>query len=304
MEITYGSIKSLILEEIMENSTINLKFQVEGEVYDSVAYVKNDHKDTGQRIKNMARSSIIGRMRTMLSSLVYKVTGGGLVGSIATMATNETVSKNVSTTGFSSEAKEAAIVEAFKKIAFNLYFDENEKKWKVARKFSEFEKRHKAKPLAKAYDKKTLARMLIEMSKADGQLEADEKEFLEGFLSAETGTLAELMRRPPLSAVECEEISSKDAKEIIFMTVAAMAIADHDFEAPEREKLKSFGDMMGLSDILQKDLLKLAHNYTIELVIRDGDEMTREQLYAFADKIGMDRSDAERAQVQFSKRVN
>ncbi len=303
MQITYDSIKPYILEEHFDNSNVICKFKVENEVYDSNSYIKVDYKDGTHNIKNMARSSVLGRLRSTVTSLIYKVTGGGLVGNIASMATSETMRQNVSNTSYSRKDKENAVVEAFQKITHNLYFDEETKKWKIARKFSEFERRIKANPIAKAYDKKTLARMLLEMSRADGQLEADEKEFLEEFLSAETGTLSELMRRPALSQVECEEVT-KEAKENVFMIVAACAIADHDFEAPEKAKLTEFGTMMGIIPDKQNELLRLAQDYTIELVIRDSKEMSRDQLYAFADKIGMERGEAERAQVRFSKRID
>jgi tellurite resistance protein len=303
MVVTYESIKPYISEEKMESSNMKCKFQVDGEIFESNSYIKVDSKDGTHNIKNMARSSVFGRLRGALTNFIYKVTGGGLVGNIATMAASETVRQNVSTTSYSRKDQEAAVVDAFKKVEFNFYYDDNSRKWKIARQFSEFEKRLKSSPITKAYDKKTLARMLLEMSKADGQLEAEEKAFLEGFLSADTGSLGELMRRSPLSAVECEEVS-KDSKQNCLMIVAAMAISDHDFEVPERQKLIDFGNMMGLAADKQAEALKLAQDYTIELVIREGKELTRDDVYAFADKIGMDRAEAERAQVRYDRRTN
>ncbi len=303
MVVTYEMIKPYIAEEKLESSNMKCKFQVDGETFESNSYIKVDSKDSTHNIKNMARSSVFGRLRGVLTNFIYKVTGGGLVGNVATMAASETMRQNVSTTSYSRKDQEAAVVEAFKKVEFNFYYDEANRKFKIARQYSEFEKRLKASPIVKSYDKKTLARMLLEMSRADGQLENEEKAFLEGFLSADTGTLSELMRRAPLSAVECEEVS-KEAKQNMLMIVAAMAISDHDFEIPERQKLSEFGNMMGLEPKHQTEALKLSQDYTIELIIREGKDLSREDIYAFADKIGMDRAEAERAQVRYDRRMN
>lgn len=304
MEVTYASIKPYVLEEVVENSTIKCKFQVEEEIYEATGYIRVDQKAAAtHNIKNMARSSIMGRIRSSLSSLIYKVTGGGLVGNVASMASSETIRQNVSTTSFSRADQEKAIIDAFKKIQHQLYFDEETKAWRIARIFSDFERRLKANPIAKAYDKKILARMLIEMSRADGEVEETEREFLNGFLSAETGTLVELMRRPPVSQVECEEIT-KEGKENVFMIVAAMAISDHQFEEAEKTKLTYYSEMMGFTETKHLELLRLAQDYTIEAIIREGSELSRDEIYQFADKIGMERGEAERAQVRFDKRVN
>jgi tellurite resistance protein len=303
MVVTYEMIKPYIAEEKLEGSNVKCKFQVDGEIFESNSYIKVDSKSSTHNIKNMARSSVLGRLRGALTNFIYKFTGGGLAGNIATMAASETMRQNVSTTSYSRKDQDAAVVDAFKKIEFNLYYDENNRKFKIARQFSEFEKRLKSAPITKAYDKKTLARMLVEMSKADGQIENEEKAFLEGFLSADTGTLSELSRRAPLSAVECEEVT-KELKQSLLMIVAAMAISDHDFEAPERQKLSEFGNMMGLTPEKQAESLKLAQDYTIELLIRGGQELSRDEVYAFADKIGMDRAEAERAQVRYDRRTN
>jgi hypothetical protein len=304
IEITYAGIKPYILEETFTNANAACKFQIEDEIYEAAGSVRVDTKNSGtHNIKNMARNSIIGRIRSSLSSIIYKVTGGGLLGNVASMAGNESIRQNVSTTSFSRADQEKAVVDAFKKIIQHLYFDEEKGAWRVARIFSDFERRLKANPITKAYDKKTLARMLIEMSRADGQMEDSEREFLSGFLSAETGTLVDLMRRPPISRVECEEVT-KEGRENVFMIVAAMAISDYEFEEAEKVKLAEYGEMMGFTADKQAEILRIAQNYTIEAFIREGSELSRDEIYKFGESIGMERTEAERAQVRFDKRIN
>lgn len=304
MEISYSSIKPYILEEIFENSTARCKFQIEDEIYEASAGIRISAENRGtHNIKNMARNTIMGRLRTMLSQVVRKVTGGGMLGNIAAMATQETVRQNVSSTSYSASDKEKAVVAAFKSIAHNLYYNENTRTWNIAKQFSDFERALKSNPLKKSYDKKTLARMLIELARADGQMSDKERKFIDGYLSAETGTLVELMRQPALSAVELEEIT-KEGKENAFMVAAALTLVDHELHANEQDRLINYGVLMGLNELKIDELINKAQNYTIETIIRESRNMTREELYSLADKIGMSPEEAERAQVRYEKRVS
>lgn len=303
MEITYESIKHLLLEETVDGYMMNCKFKVEEEVYEATSSIRKDTKDTTQQIKGIVRSNLFSKLRTTISQVVRKVLGGGIQGNIGQQVTSSVVAKHTNAPSFSRKEREDAVVACFQKIAFNIYFDQEAGAWKVARKLSEFEKRLKQNPLEKAYDKKTLARMLIEIAKVDGSIEQEEKEFFQDFLSEETGTFAELMRTPQLSRVECEEVT-KEVKENVFMVVCALAISDHDFDSKERNRLYEYAAMLGLKDDVRDNVLRMAQDYTIETVVNTEGEMERDDLYEFADAIGMDRGEAERAQVRFSKRLD
>ena len=302
MEITYDLIKPIILEEKAENSTMVCKFQVEGEVFEGKGNIRIDSKDTSSKVKNMVRRTVMSRMRSSLMRMVRGAVGGGMAGNIASMAGNEVVRANTSHNSFSAAEKKAAVVKAFERVAFNFYYDEDSRSWKIARRLSEFEKRLKATPLSSAYDKKTLARMLIEMAKADGQIAAEEKEFFQSFLDDDTGSFAQVMREAPLSRVELEEVSA-EGRENIFMITVAVALSDKDFDQSEKDKLYEYAEMMSFEEKKRDDLIKLAQDYTIENAIHASGNMSREEIYRFADQIGMDRSEAERAQIRMSKRL-
>ena len=303
MEITYSSIKPYILEETFENATARCKFQVEDEIYEASAGLRVSAENRGaHNIKNMARNTIIGRLRTIMTQVIRKVTGGGLVGNIASMAAQETVRQNVSSSSYSAADKEKAVVAAFKTIMHNLYLDEATKTWRIAKQFSDFERALKSNPLKKSYDKKTLARMLVELARADGQMSDKERKFIDTYLSAETGTLVDLMRQPALSAVELEEVT-KEGKENVFMVAAALTLVDHELHSNEQDRLINYGVFMGLNEMKIEELIHKAQSYTIETIIRENRNLTREELYDLADKIGMSRDEAERAQVRYNKRV-
>ena len=242
-------------------------------------------------------------MRSSLLRIIRTAVGGGIAGNTASMVGNEVVRQQTSGANFSVADKQRAVVEAFTAISFQLYFDEEDKQWKIARRLSDFEKRIKSKPITNAYDKKTLARLLIEMAKADGQIAQEEKEFFTEFLDEDTGTFAELMREASLSRVELEEVS-REAKENVFMITVAVALADKDFDEKEEAKLNEVSDMMGIDQRQKDDLIRIAQNYTIESAIQLSGQMSRDEIYVFADKIGMPREEAERAKVRLEKRLD
>jgi tellurite resistance protein len=301
LEITYDLIKPIILEEKADGSTMNCKFKVEGEIFESKYSIKMDTTDTTNKVQGIVKMNLVSRMRSMLSRTVRSIVGGGLVGNTASMVTNEVVRSNTTGANFSASDKQDAVVNAFKRISFHFFMDMESKSWKIARRLSEFEKRLKAAPLSTAYDKKTLARLLLELAKADGQIGVEEKEFLQDFLDEDTGTFAELMRAATLSRVELEEIS-KEGKENVFMIACAVTLTDRSFDESEKNKLLEVATMMNIPDVKKNELLKIAQDYTIETAILAGGMMTRDDIYNFADKIGMDRSEAERAQVKYEKR--
>lgn len=303
MEITYDSIKPLVLEERLDGSTMHVKFKIEEEIFETKRSVRMDSTDTSNKIKSMVKLNLISRMRSSLLRIIRTAVGGGIAGNTASMVGNEVVRQQTSGANFSVADKQRAVVEAFNAISFQFYFDQEEKQWKIARRLSDFEKRIKANPLTNAYDKKTLARLLIEMAKADGQIAQEEKEFFQEFLDEDTGTFAELMRSSSLSRVELEEVS-REAKENVFMITVAVALADKQFDDKEEAKLIEVADMMGIDQRKKEELVRMAQNYTIESAIDLNGQMSRDEIYAFADKIGMPREEAERAKVRLEKRLD
>jgi hypothetical protein len=109
------------------------------------------------------------------------------------------------------------------------------------------------------------------------------------------------MRAPTLSKVELEEVT-RPSKENVFMIACAVTFTDRSFAESEKNKLYEVASYMTLNDKTRDDLLKLAQDYTIETAIQTSGKMSREDIYSFADKIGMDKSEAERVQIKYEKR--
>lgn len=301
MEVTYESIRPYILEETVDGSKVMCKFEIEGQTFESSTNIKTNSKDGKARVTRMVKNTALGRLRSTVLRVLRRAVGGGFAGTAVSMAGNEAMRQGTDGMKFSKKETEEAVVRAFERIMVDLAYEGG--KWRLAVEFSEFEKRIKRNPFTKAYDKKILARMLVEMARADGNIEAEEKAFFDDFLNEETGSLGELVRAPAISIVECEEIT-KDARENVFMIVAAVALTDNDFADEEKMKLEEYSQMMDFPEAKHEELLRYAQDYTIEAYIRANGEMTRDEIYAFADKIGMDRGEAERTQIRLEKRLN
>jgi tellurite resistance protein len=300
MEITYESIKPYITEENVDGSKIYCKFEVEDQVFESNASIKSGTKKGSAKVTNMVRNTALGRMRSMVLRVLRKAVGGGFAGTAVSMAGNEVMRQGTDGIKYNKKEKEEAVISAFEKISLELAYENG--KWRLATEFSEFEKMIKRNPFTKAYDKKILARMLVEMARADGKIEAEEKAFFDDFLTEETGSMGELMRAPAISIVEVEEISV-EARENVFMIVAAVALTDNEFADEEKLKLDEYSQMFDFTEKKQDELLRLAQDYTIEMLIKSKGQMSRDEVYAFADQIGMDRGEAERTQIRLEKRL-
>lgn len=300
MTITYESIKPYILEETLEGNKMICQFQIEDQVFDAVGAIRMATKKGGDRVKTMVTNTAVGRMRSMLLGVLRRAVGGGFAGTVTSMAGNEVIRQQTEGIRYSAKDKEGGVIKAFESIMAELAFDGG--KWRLAKEYSEFEKMIKRNPIVKPFDKKVLARMLVEMARADGNIAKEEKDFFEGFLTEETGNLGSLMRAPSVSLVECEEVSP-EAKENVFMLTAAVALADDEFADDEKIKLDDYAQMLGFNDIKTAELLRLAQDYTVENAIKSRGKMSRDEIYAFADQIGMERGEAERAMIRLEKRV-
>lgn len=301
MEITYESIKPYIVEERVDGSKMACKFQVENETFEAKAPMKSNNNQGSARVVKMVRNTAIGRMRSVVLRVLRSAVGGGFAGTAVSMVGSEVSRQGTETIRFSRKEKEEAVVRAFEKISMELTFEGG--RWRLAKEFSDFEKLIRRSPLTKAYDKKILARMLVEMANADGTIEKEEKAFFDEFLTEETGSLRDLMRAPAISMVECEEVT-KEARENVFMIVAAVALSDNEFAEEERQKLNEYSQMFDFHPDKEEELLRYAQDYTIEMYIRANGVMSRDEIYAFADKIGMERGEAERTQIRLEKRLN
>ncbi|MCB0644535.1 MAG: TerB family tellurite resistance protein, partial [Phaeodactylibacter sp.] len=219
---------------------------------------------------------------------------------------------------YSAEDKREAIVEAFKKVADSFYFDANSNSWTVPPpepaapqaagrvsirskgRRSEAESQLAGAPLKSHFEKEVLARLLVELANVDGQIKAEEKEFLQAVIGDEFGSMEDLLAKDPVSQIECEELPAK-SKETIYMLAWVMSLVDFDIDPAEKNMLLEYADMMGLSNSQVKDITQRAKLYLLEKSISV--ETSREELFEIADQLDLDHQDAERCLIQVKKKA-
>jgi tellurite resistance protein len=288
MEITYKSIQSYLLSEEQDEDNMKCTFHIENKKFDVQAALVSVSKGSTELMSQMVNKSGVGLVRSMLRSILKKNTGGN----------NDNNAENK--TAFTKKDREAAVVTAFESMLNEIVYDRNKEEWQIAKNISEFEKRIKKNPLTEINDKKIMSRMLVEMARADGRIEENERLFFEDFLNDDTGRLGDLMRTSFLTSEDCSK-ASKESRPIIFLIVCAVALTDNDFNREEQQKLNAFAGMLGIEEGEKEELLGLAQDYTLQLIIKSKNHsVSDEELHLFADKIGMDRIAAGETQ----KRLN
>jgi len=141
--------------------------------------------------------------------------------------------------------------------------------------------------------------MLVEMARADGRIGEEERLFFSHFLNNEMGRLRDLIIAPYLTKEDCRKVS-KNGRLTIFVIIAAVALTDNELEVEEENKLNRFAEIFELNAQKQQELFQIAQDYTLEIMLKVATKpLNLEALYAFADRIAMDRAHAEKVQAKF-----
>lgn len=323
MEITYNLIQPLILSAEAEGSKMNCEFEVPGtrEVINSSVSIKRDKSVTGQ-IKTRLTRTMTSRARVSISQMVRGVLGNGMLGRIGSQVVN-TASRGVTqdlNRGYSSVEKEAAIVEAFNKVAQFFAYDDvlgwkkggdvvlNTKRTRttekrnipaqkrVANKASDFEKLVAKNSITNSFEKDVLARMLVEIAKADGGISSDEEEFLKDFISDYESYLSKSLLNP----IECEEVS-KNSKLTIYAIAWVVALVDLELDPLEEAKLYEFGDWFDLDDRAIENTINMTKSYVMEQSLSL--DSSNDDAIAVGKLLGYSEKDALRTFIRYKKRI-
>ena len=132
-------------------------------------------------------------------------------------------------------------------------------KKQVSNSASDFERLVARNPVSNNFEKDVLARMLVEVAKADGGISNDEEEFLKEFIP----NYDQITSKPLLNPIECEEVG-RNSKMTIFTTAWVIALVDLEINPLEIAKLDQFADWFGLSDKNYDEAVRMAKSYILE----------------------------------------
>ena len=237
-----------------------------------------------------------------LSQVIRDVFGHSTLGRVASDITRQTVSNASSKVinGLSREEKEHAILDAFRKVERQFSWNEEKQLWisatAVTELFSDFEQQKQRHPIVHPYDVQILSRMMVEISRADGQLIKSEREWLMLLLNPEYGTLEQISQFPPLTAPELSSCSTGGVRLTMIMVACAIAMCDEHLDQQELQLLQSMANGLGLSATEIQSAKKWAQSYILEQAIEyinlDSQSEKRSRTRSVAAKIGVAENDA------------
>jgi tellurite resistance protein len=315
-EITYENVEPLIADLEVRGRSVAIQFECPA----SGQQVPARHSlapKAQSRVTQTAKRTASYEARRAVSSMLRGVFGRGMMGRMASQAADSALQMAASgltgsQQGLSKAEQREAVVEAFRSVASQFTWDASNARWIAARAARElmgpFELQLADAPLETNYDKQVLARMLVEVAQADGTLAPAEKDFMNEFLSPDVGSLDSLMERPPLTAAELANTSRGNVRGTLLMLTWVLALSDESFDPAEAERLKAFGQALGLTGAQATAMRQAAQAFLLDqamerMVTWGGhDAHARKELYALADRLGMSRDEAEHAEAAWQRR--
>ncbi|MCB9233216.1 MAG: TerB family tellurite resistance protein [Bacteroidia bacterium] len=308
MNYTIDQIQPLIVSAEEDGRTMICEFALPGsdEIFSAKGTIRKQRTVTTE-VKRQVSRTLTNSLRRSASQLLRGLFGSNVVGRTASTAFNTAtrgVGRNVGT-GPSDADKDAAIVEAFQRVARNFHYDEASGKWSgpktpaAPKEASPFAQQLKSNPVSSAFEKKLLGRMLAHLAYADGDVSSEEMDFFNSSIPAEVGTLESLKNSDPVSAVECESLGG-GVRKTIYMIAWAISLMDLDIADAEAEMLASLGEKLGFTGSAADEIAKIAKFYVLDGYLDE--DMPRSELFELGEKLGLSNDDAERAKIAWMKR--
>jgi hypothetical protein len=253
------------------------------------------------------KRSLWYQLRRAVTSAISSAVGGGVAGRVARDVTNSQMSGQASKVSYSAEEKQAAVVVAFSKVITFFKFDGD--KWVgSAGADTPFGEILQQAPVTEKYDQGILARALVEVVCADGQVTEEEEAFVGDFVDPELGTIEELAKRDPVSAAELGEVTTA-VRDTLMMLAWAAAMCDEDLAEEEAGRLAVIGQGLGLADDRVVELRTFSQQFLLEQALMEAypgggarDEEAYAEAMSAAAKLGLSDAEAEKIDVGYRKR--
>ena len=194
---------------------------------------------------------------------------------------------------YSREDVQQAVVAAFESVRTNFRWDPAEKRWfDSSVQATSFQKRLRDMPVTEPADQDVLIRTLLELSKSDGMVSAEELLFIGDFLTPSMGALENMIQKPDLSPDELAR-TTESARPSIMMLAWACAMCDENLDPAEVARLNEISAGFGLSatesDELRTDAQQFLLRHALSSVYTDGsrDEEAFAEVHFAAEKMGV-----------------
>jgi len=314
---THDNVAPLVadLQESGRSVRVTFRCPVSGQSVKSSHSVPRN-RNTSAQLTNTAKRSMMYGLQSAVNQTIRSVFGystvGRVAGDVARQAMYSATSAATNQNTLSSSEKRDAVIEAFKKVSRQFVWDSARGHWISAKAATElmsaFEQQLANHPLTHGYDRTVLARMLIEIARADGRLSGDESSWLNELIGPDVGSIADLSSRPPLSDAELNEASRGDARVTLLMLAWTMAIVDENFDSSEKQVLQGFARGLKLSNAQIKAARDHAQGYILDQALErmftwgGHDAHARSELFALAQRLGMSQQEAQVAEARYQRR--
>lgn len=282
--------------------------------------VNASHSVSGQaaassQMMNTAKRSMMYSLQSAVSTAIRDVFGYNMVSRVASDVARSAVqsaTQSTSRNSLSASEQRDAALEAFKKVSSRFVWDSSRGHWISAKAaqdlLSPFERQLGEHPVSHNYDRTVLARMLVEVARADGRLSNEENTWLTDFIAPDLGSVRELAARPPLSAAELGETSQGPLRQTLLMVSWTLALADERFAESEQQRLQGFAQGLRLNSSQVQAARTAAQGYVLDQVLErmftwgGHDNTARQQLMDLAGQLGMTQQEAQVAEARYQRR--
>lgn len=311
-EITYDLIEPLVLSAEVDGRQVHCQFALPGsdEVFESSSTVQKE-RSMGSNVKRAVTRNLANEVRRTASRLLRSVFGGGFLGRTASQTVSQ--ASREGTRGLqnsvSKSEKQAAVVAAFRKVSNKFSYDAGNGGWRKPSaalaeaapitEVAPFTKQLQDSPVRTGFERDILARMLARIAYADGELASEELEFFKDSIPSSMGTIEELNAKDDISSIEAEEVDS-GVRETIYMLAWSISAIDMDVDDSEVALLHKYRDTFGIAADRASELEKLGKVNVLEGYLSE--DISRDELFQMAGKIGLNNNDAERAKISWMKR--
>ena len=272
---TYESIEPLVARAEQDGDVLRVTFQCPR----SGANVRAaGHLVRGRGLEDLPRgeTSLLKGMRQLLSALFTQAFSAETAEAAEQLAATEGREDAAREPGegaaleYTESERRAATVLAFRAVADRwawaaasgahpagwIAIDEHER--------SPFAHQLEVAPLLHDRDRLLLARMLVEVARADGRVTPEEWRSLTDLVPCQVASVDTIMEQPPLEPNELDEASRGAVRDTLLMLAWALALSDEDLDAAERERLSAFARGLRIPPDRSVELERHAKRYLIE----------------------------------------
>lgn len=272
------------------------------------------------KIRDSAKRGLFSGVRRAISRAVYGALSGigGTAGYMARDMAGTALSGAIpsGTSGeptYSEAEKNEAAVAAFRNVVEQFTWEDEKARWisldAAREQMGAFARQLADAPIEQAYDKGVMARMLVEIASVDGTVADEEKTLLAELIPAELGSVDQLAARPKLSPVELSECATGASRDTLLMLAWSVALADDELGEAEAKRIDELTQGLEISTNRAAELKHAAQLQVFEAALPSAypggkrDEEAWKAVSELATAIGLEATDAERADIRYRKRI-